>query len=150
MQTDNTTTDIAALGIELQQLRQIKGHFSGGSDGFIKDVDAFNGKKHQILDRLLTQLGVPGTLLSKISETMGIPDEVVPEGDASIVSLMPGPILVGGGSATQSHQAVTCSNADSEVSVYAIYHWRGRHDYVWFLIGTEGTVVKSGWYMAGE
>ncbi|KAJ3005955.1 UNVERIFIED_CONTAM: hypothetical protein HDU68_004333 [Siphonaria sp. JEL0065] len=127
--------------MQLQELRQISGHFNGGP-AFVKDVDGYNGKKHQVLDQLLAQLGIPGTPLSTLTKTMGSPDEVIPEGHESIAALMPGPVLSG-----FAQVAVPPKN---EVSLYAIYHWRGRHDYIWFLIDTEGKVAKSGWYIAGE
>ncbi|KAI8621357.1 hypothetical protein BC830DRAFT_1052506, partial [Chytriomyces sp. MP71] len=129
------------LGSEFQALRSIKGHFSGG-EAFVPDVDGFNGKKHKTLDALLKALGAPNTPLPSIVTALGVPDEVA-AADGSI-SNMPGPALSG------APLTGSVSQLDDAKPFYAIYYWRQRHDYVWFLFGTGGLVQKSGWYNAGE
>ncbi|KAI8836061.1 hypothetical protein BJ741DRAFT_606666 [Chytriomyces cf. hyalinus JEL632] len=136
-------TNLTALSNEYKALRSVKGHFEGGPE-FVKDVDGFNGKKHKTLDALCSSLGVPNTPLSSVVENMGIPDEVQPATQSldqpAAASLMPGPVLSG----------APITSFEEGKPFYAIYHWRGRHDYVWFLFTASGVVEQSGWYNAGE
>ncbi|KAF9371570.1 hypothetical protein CPB97_001892, partial [Podila verticillata] len=50
-------TDLVALGQTFQTLREIQGHFDGGD--FNPVVDAPNGEKHQVMQKLYEAYGKP-------------------------------------------------------------------------------------------
>ena len=141
---------------------------------FNKDVDGFRGLKHQSMQLLARHLGKPGTPLPTLVQWMGTPDEVVPScfppnpepslaeaglGEESMdgghvggvdvfagpsrVAFMPGPVIP---APTQVDQA---KEEEKEADVCLVYYWRGRHDYVWFLVG-DGVVKRYEWFLAGE
>jgi hypothetical protein len=123
---------LQALSNDFKALKTIKGHWQGGE--YHPDVDAFQGKKHQTMDQLLKHLGSESP--NKIVETMGEPDEI----QTRNVVLMPGPYI-----------SEVPSSEGEEGGFRMIYHWRGKHDYIYFDVDAETQkVVQSGWYNALE
>lgn len=110
------------LGAEFRELRTVRGHFGGGS--WVEAVDAWGGRKHQIMGEL-------GEALAKapescIREIMGPPDAVSHPGDLSWT-------LVGPAAGTH----------------LLVYEWRGMHDFLYFT--RDGSAALGyGWWMAGE
>lgn len=98
----------SSLGLEYQELRKVRGHFTGGG-AWNDEVDHWKGRKHQVMSELGQQLGQADT--ARLLATMGEPD------------------------AREGQQW--------------IYYWRGRHDYLFFVV--DGSrVLRSQWWMAGE
>ncbi|KAI8819334.1 uncharacterized protein EV422DRAFT_534382 [Fimicolochytrium jonesii] len=153
---DASTPDISTYAAEYQSLRTRKGHFGGGEHDV--DVDKFNGRKHVTMKHLAETLGVKGTPAVKVLEAMGAPDEIVPKSGGGNIQAesvgpldgeglatgMPGPVLGGG-------EAGAVAAAGAGETYYLVYYWRGRHDYVWFLVGAKHETVEGyGWYAAGD
>ncbi|KAF9403864.1 hypothetical protein BGZ94_004487 [Podila epigama] len=121
--------DIQILGQEYQVLRTVKGHWDGGE--FSEEVDAFNGKKHQVMQQLAAEFAKPGVLESKIVKTMGRPDSI------------PTRVLK------------ELKKSEPEVTInmykYIVFKWRGYHDFLWFRIDDRThKVVQGEWYYALE
>lgn len=62
------------LGQEFQALRGEKGHFTGGAE-WNAAVDAWNGRKHQLMDQLKEALEL-GQSQETVRTLLGDPDEV--------------------------------------------------------------------------
>ncbi|KAJ3330575.1 hypothetical protein HDU76_005338 [Blyttiomyces sp. JEL0837] len=147
--SSDMSNEVSVFAQEYQALRNIKGHFAGGPE-FIKDVDGFEGKKHKAMQALGQILGKPGTHISQLVTALGLPDEVVPKPSATMASsggvplpTMPGPVL--------GPAATSAANVDMDAgNLYLIYYWRGRHDYLWFLVNDKQVVEGSDWYQALE
>ncbi|KAG0232519.1 hypothetical protein BGW42_008139 [Actinomortierella wolfii] len=115
------TPEIMAVGVQYQEIRQVKGHWDGAE--FNPDVDAYDGKKHKLMKTLGEFFGKRGTRVSEITQVMGRPDETKTKL----------PHLAG----AKGH--------------YLIYKWRGNHDYLWFNINSaRRQVIESDWYYAYE
>ncbi|KAJ3039808.1 hypothetical protein HDV00_011716 [Rhizophlyctis rosea] len=146
------SNELTTAQSDYQSLRSVKGHFDGG-DEFNPDVDKFGGKKQLAMEKLGEYLGAPGTPATRVLQTMGKPDAVVPKTDASQegpsalqggsagVQGMPGPLIPGGGLAEGGNY-------------FLVYYWRGKHDYLWFEVQTDKngdeTVKGYDWYKALE
>ncbi|KAF9974318.1 hypothetical protein BGZ73_002274 [Actinomortierella ambigua] len=112
--------EIRATGAEYQVLREVKGHWDGAD--YNPDVDAYNGKKHQLMKTLGEYLGKFGTDHADITAVMGKPDET-------------------------KNKLDHLKNRGR----FLIYKWRGNHDYLWFNIASpKGKVIESDWYHAYE
>jgi len=116
-----------SLGAELGRLRRTPGHFGGGT--WSDEIDAFGGRKHEVMEILASRLGVPGTPSARLLAIMGPPDERVRSGTELWADSVYGPAAAG-------LEAL-------------VYHWRGRHDFLYFLVRRR-RVVRSGWWMAHE
>lgn len=110
---------VDALGAEFRDLRQVPGHFGGG--GWNSEVDAWNGRKHRVMEALGEALARAPE--ERITAVMGPPDD--PAGAWSLVQPPAG------------------------TTHLLVYRWRGMHDFLYFLrSGSEGR--GSGWWMALE
>ena len=140
---------LTTLGNEWNTLRSQQGHFSGGE--YNPELDGFNGRKFQVMKELGVLLEQDHVPASTVLQVLGKPDELansVPSGIAvdqetddsvPVVTGMPGPIVGQG------------LDPDAGKPYYLVYHWRGKHDFLWFKIqGLEEKVASSGWYHAGE
>ena len=112
--------DEQALAAEWRELRQIKGHFSGGSE-WVEAIDSWRGRKHVVLAELGELLGHPGTPESRVLSLLGEPDRRTA---GALVRTPDGTSLL-------------------------VYQWRGLHDFLYFVL-RDGRVVRSDWWMAGE
>ncbi|KAG0262383.1 hypothetical protein DFQ27_002365 [Actinomortierella ambigua] len=123
--------EIQQAGQEYQKLRQIKGHFDGGS--WDDDVDSPQGKKRQVMDTLGSYFGQNDTLINNVVQTMG-------EADVNCDSV--------GGFVTSDYEGCSVGGAGA----YLVYKWRGFHDYLWFKRSAEtpSKVVESDWFYAWE
>lgn len=110
------------LGAEFRELRSVRGHFGGG--GWVEAVDAWGGRKHQLMQELGEALADAPEI--RIQEIMGPPDCVSRPGDLSWTLVAP---------PAGTHLLV--------------YEWRGMHDFLYFA--RDGSAaLGSGWWMAGE
>lgn len=116
------------LSVDYRRLCQVKGHFQGGPE-WVASVDSWGGEKHLVMNRLRQLLGNSGSDAQRIRTLMGEPQ--------SVTSAGPGNFPVDFG----PDEVVLC------------YHWRGSHDFLYFVISTDSNspkVHKSGWWMAWE
>jgi hypothetical protein len=109
---------------------------------FNEAIDAYNGQKHKVMKELGEYLTKPGTPSKEILELLGNPNETT--SDSQGVLMMPGPYVGEGGIDAQA------SNPQKG-TMKLIYYWRGRHDYLWFGVDPDTSLVTSGgWYHALE
>jgi hypothetical protein len=120
----------AATAAEWAQLRQAKGHFSGGE--WRQELDAWQGRKHQLMQGLAKDvLAARGDALDVLA-LMGEPDFKVVADQADYADWLrradwqgtPGPLLWS-------------------------YHWRGQHDQL-LVAFSAGRVSAVGWLYAWE
>ncbi|KAJ2963906.1 hypothetical protein NQZ79_g1072 [Umbelopsis isabellina] len=138
----SSSDNIQSLSNEFQTLRNTPGHYTGGD--FNQATDAPNGAKHNAMKVLGEHFGKPDTPATEVLSHLGKPDELSPvlphEMSNQHVAAMPGPVVPG----SESAQGL-------EKPYYLIYHWRGKHDYLWFKVDpAKETVLQSDWYQALE
>jgi hypothetical protein len=121
-----------ALADEFQRLRGVPGHFQGGE--WNAEVDAWMGRKHQVMIELGSQLGSGDCSQAQLIELLGPPDAIARPGDPlfDLVSRQPEFQKPSGG----SYELL-------------IYHWRGGHDVLCFA-AQDQAIVGSGWWYAYE
>ncbi|KAF9372391.1 hypothetical protein CPC16_002454 [Podila verticillata] len=120
-------TDIVALGQTFQALRQVKGHWDGAD--FNPAVDAFNGEKHQVMQKLYAVYSKPGVVSAEIVATMGPSDEI------------PANILA------QLRRSAPQVSPPTNFK-YIVYKWRGFHDYIWFRVNMKNDMVQASEFYA--
>lgn len=122
-----SAAEIGALSHEFRTLRTQSGHFSGGA--WNAQVDAFGGRKQQIMIELAVLLGDGAHTRSEVIEQLGAPDAVLKPGDMMYRASYDG--------------------RDPRVRELLVYHWRGAHDFLYFT--NDGTqVLGHGWWYAFE
>lgn len=107
-------------------LRRVKGHFAG--EAWNPDVDAWNGRKHQVMNALADALGHGPHTADEVVALLGPPDEVL-----------------GPDSPYWQHDR----EIPPDASRLLAYHWRGRHDFLYFVC-VKNRVVAARWFMALE
>ena len=129
---DDAGESVERLAAEFRELRATPGHFAGGE--WNDDLDEWMGRKHQVMIELRSVLGSGGYSEAEVIEHLGLPDEMVRRGDElfTLVSSLP-----------EFEEPATGS------CELFIYHWRGAHDFLYFISSDE-TIVGSGWWYAGE
>lgn len=76
--------DEASLAKEWAELRDVRGHFQGGT--WNEDADSWKGRKFKVMTELGELLGKPGTTQAHLLEVMGDPDHT----NTSLVEAPPG------------------------------------------------------------
>jgi hypothetical protein len=120
------------LAAEFRRLRAVQGHWQGGPAN--PEVDAWNGRKHQVMIELGSALGGGECGREQAIELLGPPDLIAGRGDTEFDVV----------SRQYDFQAPTV--ADYKL---LIYQWRGTHDYLYFVVDDQ-TVFGSGWWYAYE
>lgn len=120
------------LTAEFVRLRAIQGHFQGGP--WIADVDAWMGRKHQVMIDLGTRLVDAGCGPGQIAELLGPPDRIAGPGDALF---------------DQVRRQPEFEELQDEAYELLIYDWRGAHDFLYFTC-VGGAITGSGWWHAYE
>lgn len=115
------------LGAEFRHLRTVLGHFGATPGPWNDAVDRFGGRKHVVMTELGKSLGAPGTARAQVIATLGDPDEIARPGEELWSYVHP----------------------DASGSEMLVYHWRGRHDFLYFLV-RDGKVLRADWWMALE
>lgn len=69
------------MAAEFRALRTVKGHFQG--EVWNADVDAWMGRKHQVMLELAKRLGASGCTEAQVKSLLGEPDRIAREGDAT-------------------------------------------------------------------
>lgn len=120
-------SDEEALAREYRTLRLLRGHFSGGE--WNDAVDRFGGRKHQVMAALGEKLGDGKHSRKRVIALMGAPDEIFLRGRPMFRQFYDG--------------------RDRRVRELLVYHWRGRHDFLFFA--SDGRrVLASDWWAALE
>lgn len=123
---------LSELSSDFSRLRKIKGHFSGGS--WNKDIDQWQGHKHQIMLNLSKYFDRGGQQVSMVIQYMGNPDETAEPGSRLFQHL------------NTLSQYIGMDLTDSR---FLIYYWRGEHDFLFFELRDE-ELISTGWWHAGE
>jgi hypothetical protein len=137
---------LQALGQQYQNMRKAPSHFGadGGQD-FNPEVDAYDSPKHKIMQQLGDLLGDGTKSGADVLQTMGEADEITADLSQPFQSpsFMPGPVIPEGASGKEG--------AEEADTIYMLYYWRGRHDFLWFkLRQSDEKVVKHGWFKTNE
>ena len=132
--TDRDLVDLslAESGQEFQKLRIIKGHFSGGK--WLDAVDKWMGRKHQLMLHLQQELNSKKADRNTITRIMGKPDITLQNNNRQAPEFFLNTL------------SGELKQADDEI---LIYKWRGRHDFLYFVI-RGNKQLKSDWWMALE
>ena len=116
---------------EFRRLRQIKGHFKGGT--WDKEVDSAQGAKGHLMGELGQALGKGDSTEERVLELMGPPDDVVKPGSLTW------------------HMIRSVHSGQTRLGTHALlYEWRGRHDFLFFMCDDRGRVMHSDWWAALE
>ena len=120
----------AALSAEWAQLRRQQGHFDGGA--WSKDLDAWQGRKHQVLQSLAERLLSERPEAGGVRELMGEPDGQVAAAAAEYADWL----------------RRTEWRGEPGERLWS-YQWRGNHDQL--LVAFSGERVSAvGWLYAWE
>ncbi|MCE9523877.1 MAG: hypothetical protein K8S25_15780 [Alphaproteobacteria bacterium] len=118
---------IEDLAAEFRALRVQRGHFSGGD--WNDALDKFDGRKHRVMLGLSQALGYGKHSRAEIVALMGEPDQILVRGDWLF--------------------AEAYSGDNPRVRELLVYHWRGGHDFLYF-VSDRTQVLASGWWAALE
>jgi hypothetical protein len=120
--TKTKQTSIDSLAQAYRSLREQ--HQKQKSGEFNKDLDAWNGRMHLVMEELGERLGTPGHTKNDIVSIMGKPDTVI---------------------VARGQEGKTPTIGE----IHLVYFWRGWHDYLFFICQKD-TIMKADWYFAGE
>ncbi|MCJ8168250.1 hypothetical protein [Atopomonas sediminilitoris] len=113
------------------QLRQQVGHFNGGE--WRADVDQWQGKKHQLMNRLLAYSWGQRLNPSQLLAVWGEPDRRITAQQPEYADLLRMTEWQG-----------------QPAGVLWIYDWRGQHDQLIFALDETGDLRAAGWMMVWE
>ena len=128
---------VAALAARYRELRERRRQLPQGV--FDAELQADGGKFHEVLYALGAEMGRPPYTRRMITECLGAPDAV-----KSGKQMRPFLDIYHRESRKAGREA-----SEKPGRVYLIYHWRGGHDFLFFI--TEGgRVLDHGWWFAYE
>lgn len=127
-----TSLSVEEIAAEFRQVRKIKSHFNGGT--WNDKVDKWMGRKHRLMIALDNRLTGEQYDRSGVKRLLGPPDEIVRKGD-NLFKLI----------ARQMGHNIS----DSSSYEFLVYHWRGRHDFLFFAC-QDNVIISSDWWYAGE
>lgn len=122
--------DDGAEAEEWAQLRQQRGHFDGAA--WNKDLDAWQGRKHQLMQGLAERLLAEKPDEAGVRALMGEPDQRIEPGTAEHADWL---------RRTEWRGA--------PAGALWSYHWRGEHDQLLVALADQ-RVVAVGWLYAWE
>jgi hypothetical protein len=128
---------VTALISQYQELRERRAHLPAGV--YDRDVRDHGGKLHRVLASLGVELGRPPFTKQQIVGCVGAPD-AVKDGKQM------GYFLDIYHRELQKAGRKIVENNNRE---YLIYHWRGGHDFL-FFINEGGVIADHGWWFAYE
>lgn len=112
-----------------------------GDQPWNKDVDDFDGPKHQVMQSLADLVPV-GSTVEHVESVMGDADEMTSDlmNPFQSPGFMPGPMVP------------DQPGGEAQNTVYMLYYWRGRHDFLWYQLDTKESarVVKKDWFYTQE
>ena len=128
---------VVALVSQYKELRERRRHLPDGV--YDKDLRDDGGKLHKVLASLGTELGHPPYTKKTIVGCLGEPDAIENEKQMARFLGIYNRELRKAGREIKAKQ-------DRE---YLVYHWRGGHDFM-FFINEGGLIVDHGWWFAYE
>lgn len=128
---------VVSLADEYKELRERRRHLPDGVDA--KDLRDHGGKLHKALQSLGTELGHPPSTRKTIIACLGAPDAIWNNAQMAPYLGIHEREWKKSGSAPKARR-----NRE-----YLIYHWRGGHDFL-FFISEAGRIVGHGWWFAYE
>lgn len=128
---------VTALISQYQELRERRRQLPEGS--YNKDLRDHGGRLHRVLSSLGTALGHPPFTRRTIIGCVGEPDAIKNGREMA-------PYL-----GIYDREAKKAGRKPDEKTnrEYLIYHWRGGHDFM-FFISEGGLIVDHGWWFAYE
>jgi hypothetical protein len=128
---------VVALINQYKELRERRRHLPDGA--YDKDLRDHGGKLHRVLHSLGTELGHPPYTKKIIVGCLGEPDAI--RNDIQMARYL-------GIYERERRQARREPRAKRDRE-YLVYHWRGGHDFM-FFINEGGLIVDHGWWFAYE
>jgi hypothetical protein len=128
---------VLTLISEYKTLRERRSHLPEGV--YDKDLRNYGGKLHQVLASLGEELGHAPFTKQQIVECVGEPDAV-----KNSVQMRPFLEIYHREMKKDGREIV-----ENDSREYLIYHWRGGHDFM-FFINENGMIVDHGWWFAYE
>ncbi|MEM7334975.1 MAG: hypothetical protein AAF490_23060 [Chloroflexota bacterium] len=123
------TAQFREKAADFRELRPVEGQFSGGE--WVEEVDAWNGRKHQLMLDIANELEGNRYVESDITSHLGQPDQIVQQGESLYATLRP-----------------DTSPTEKETTLL-IYHWRDNHDFL-FFVSEEQIITEVDWWYSGE
>jgi hypothetical protein len=136
-QCQELSKETVALVNQYKELRERRRHLPEGA--YDKDLRDHGGKLHRVLESLGSELGRPPFTKKMIVGCLGDPDAIW--NDARMA-----PYLEIYERERKKTGRKPKTKRDRE---YLIYHWRGGHDFL-FFISEGGQIVDHGWWFAYE
>ena len=129
--------NVSALVSQYRELRERRRQLPEGT--FDQDLQADDGKFHRVLYSLGLEMGRPPYTRRTIVSCLGRPDSVKDgEQMRSFLDIYRRELKKAGREVKEKPGRV-----------YLIYHWRGGHDFL-FFISEGGQIVDHGWWFAYE
>ncbi len=128
---------VVVLVNQYKELRERRRHLSDGV--YDKDLRDHGGKLHTVLASLGTELGRPPYTKKIIVGCLGDPDAIW--NDAKMAHYL--------GIYERERSKTAPAPKTKRDREYLIYHWRGGHDFL-FFISEGGLIVDHGWWFAYE
>ncbi len=128
---------VAALAREYRELRERRRRLPQGV--FDEELQSDGGKFHEVLYALGVEMGRPPFTRRTVTECLGAPDAVK---DGRQMR----PFL------DIYNRELRKAGREAPLKpgrIYLIYHWRGGHDFL-FFISEGGRIVDHGWWFAYE
>ena len=128
---------VLALINQYKELRERRRHLPEGA--YDKDLRDHGGKLHRILESLGTELGHPPHTREIIVGCLGEPDAVQTQVEMARYL----------GIYERERKKSGRKPLVKRDREYLVYHWRGGHDFMFFIC-EEKLVVDHGWWFAYE
>ncbi|HKQ53356.1 MAG TPA: hypothetical protein VJT74_13360 [Pyrinomonadaceae bacterium] len=129
---------VAALAVEYRELRDRRRQLPQGV--FDEELQADGGKFHDVLSALGVEMGRPPYTRRTITQCLGAPDAV-----KDSRQMRPFLDIYNREQRKAGREVASMKPGRS----YLIYHWRGGHDFL-FFISERGRIVDHGWWFAYE
>eukprot|EP01137_Pigoraptor_chileana_P013434 Opistho-2@66952 len=126
-------SDIDAIAREFALFRGRRGHFAGGD--WDEEVDAFNGRKHQVMEKMRIAIPENRLTLTQVVAKFGETD-ILLESDSPILGIIR--------RTDPSYAATVATTAPLRA-----YSWRGQRDFLYLYAGEAGPAVVA-WFYLGE
>ena len=128
---------VVALINQYKELRERRRHLADGVHD--KDLRDHGGKLHGVLESLGTELGHPPYTKKVIVGCLGDPDAI--RSDVQMAPYL--------GIYERERSKAGPEPKAKRDRKYLVYHWRGGHDFM-FFISEGGLIVDHGWWFAYE
>jgi hypothetical protein len=128
---------VVALINQYKELRERRRHLPDGA--YDKDLRDHGGKLHKVLQSLGTKLGHPPYTKKTIVGCLGEPDAI--RNDSQMARYL--------GIYERERRKAGREPRTKRDREYLVYHWRGGHDFM-FFINEDGLIVDHGWWFAYE